>query len=90
MERSGMTCVEARQELEKVSSLVLTARRLLSTGALVDLAAIRQRVLTVCSSVEGMSREDAQSLREELAALVDRLDHLGIDLRDQLQRMHPH
>ena len=78
-----------RQEMEKVSSLVTTARRLLPTGALVDLEALRIRVLGLCMSIEGMSRDEAQSLLVEMTALVDRLDNLGIDLRGQLRRMTP-
>ena len=35
---------DAREELAKVSSLVLTARRLVAGGALVDLSALEERV----------------------------------------------
>lgn len=82
-----INAAETRQELEKVSSLVLAARRLLASGALVDLSAIQDRVGAVCDAVQGMPREDGQGLLDELLALIRRLDMLGADLKEQLDQM---
>ena len=78
---------EAREELAKVSSLVLTARRLVAGGALVDLSALEDRVRTVCDSVQRMPREEGQGLLDELQALIGRLDQLAGDLEDRLAQM---
>ena len=78
---------EAREELAKVSSLVLTARRLVAGGALVDLSALEDRVRTVCESVQRMPREDGQGLLDELQALISRLNQLAGDLEDRLSQM---
>ena len=79
---------EAREEIEKVSSLVLAARRLMATGALVDLFAIQERVAAICAAVESMPREDGQALMEDLTALIHRLDRLSSDITDQLFQMN--
>ena len=77
---------EAREELAKVSSLVLTARRLVAGGALVDLSALEDRVRTICETVQQMPREEGQELLEELQALIGRLDQLAGDLEDRLSQ----
>lgn len=78
---------DARAELEKVSSLVLAARRLMAKGSLVDLAAIQDRVAAICTAVEAMPVEDGRSLLGELSDLVRRLDSLGKDIVDQLRQI---
>ena len=78
---------QTREELAKVSSLVLTARRLVAGGALVDLSALEERVRTVCETVQQMEREDGQGLLDELQALIGRLNQLAGDLEDRLSQM---
>lgn len=78
---------EAREELAKVSSLVLTARRLVAGGALVDLSALEERVRIICESVQRMPREEGQGLLDELQALIGRLDQLAGDLEERLAQM---
>ncbi len=75
---------EAREELAKVSALVLTARRLVAGGTLVDLSALEDRVRTICDTVQQMPREDGQELLDELQALIGRLDQLARDLQERL------
>ena len=79
---------EAREEIEKVSSLVLAARRLMAKGALVDLFAIQERVAAICAAVDSMPREDGQALMEDLTGLIHRLDRLSSDISDQLFQMN--
>ena len=78
---------EAREELAKVSSLVLTARRLVAGGALVDLSALEERVRIICDTVQQMPREDGQELLDELQALIGRLDQLAGDLEERLSQL---
>ena len=73
-----------REELAKVSSLVLTARRLVASGALVDLSALEDRVRLICESVQRMKVEEGRALLEELKALIGRLDSLAADLEERL------
>jgi len=78
---------EAREELEKVSSLVLTARRLVAGGALVDLSALEERVRAICETVQRMPVEEGRSLLDELHALIGRLNQLAADLEDRLSQL---
>lgn len=78
---------EAREELAKVSSLVLTARRLVAGGALVDLSALEERVRLICDTVQQMPREEGQELLDELQALIGRLDQLAGDLEERLSQL---
>ena len=80
--------IEPREELAKVSSLVITARRLLATGTLVDLSAIEERVRGVVGAVEALPREDGRKLINDMTALMNKLDRLGEDLREQLTQIN--
>ncbi len=71
---------DAREELSKVSSLAMTARRLLAGGKLVDLSALEERVRAICDSVQSMPREDGQDLLEDMRALIKKLDQLSGEL----------
>ena len=74
---------QVRQELEKAASLVGTARRLLATGTMVDLAALEGKVRTICRGVVGLERDDGQSLRPDMEALISDLDLLATAIRDR-------
>jgi len=76
--------IQAREELSKVASLVLTARRLLASGTLVDLSAIEDRVRVVVDAVEAMPAEKGRELLDDMTALIDKLDRLGQELQEQL------
>ncbi|HLN24560.1 MAG TPA: hypothetical protein VK558_11300 [Patescibacteria group bacterium] len=76
--------VQAREELSKVASLVLTARRLLASGTLVDLSAIEDRVRVVVDTVEAMPAEDGRELLDDMTTLIDKLDRLSQELQEQL------
>ena len=82
-----------RQELEKAASLVETARRLLATGTMVDLAALEGKVRRICRGTLDLSREDGQSLRPQMETLIADLDLLAEALRERYdpdgQRLTP-
>jgi uncharacterized membrane-anchored protein len=78
---------EPREDLAKLSSLVLTARRLVASGALVDLSAIEDRVRQVCEAVQQMPIEEGRALLDELCALISRLEQLAADLEDRLGQL---
>lgn len=80
-------CPDTREELDKVSSLVLAARRLLASGTLVDLAAVEERVRAICGRVEVMPRDEGQSLLAAMEGLIARLDQLANDLEEHLRQI---
>jgi hypothetical protein len=71
-----------RAELEKATSLVGTARRLLATGTMVDLAALESRVRQICDGIAGLERETGQTLRPGVEALIADIDRLDSALRE--------
>jgi hypothetical protein len=70
-----------RQELEKAASLVGTARRLLATGTMVDLAALEGKVKVICRGVIDLGLETGKTLRPDMEALIADLDLLAADIR---------
>ena len=72
-----------RQELDKAMSLVGTARRLLATGTMVDLAALEGKVQTICRGVAELGREDGRGLCPDMEALISDLDLLAAAIRDR-------
>jgi hypothetical protein len=72
-----------RQELEKASSLVGTAWRLLATGTMVDLAALEGKVSRICREAMELGRADGQSLCSDMEALIADLDLLAAAIRDR-------
>lgn len=64
-------------EMQKVGSLVGTARRLLDAGTMVDLSALEGKVRLICDGTTAIARADAQRLRPDLERLIDDLDQLA-------------
>jgi hypothetical protein len=76
--------LEMREELAKISSLALTARRLIASGKLVDLSALEDRVRDACEAIQAMPREEGKDLVADMQALIGRLDQLTRDLQGRL------
>ena len=76
------------EDLARLASLVLAARRLLAGGTLVDLSAIEPRVRQVCEAVAGLPRDDGRTLVGELQSLIGKLDRLGEDIQDRLAHLY--
>lgn len=81
-----MSGVEAiTQDMHKVASLVATARRLVGTGAVVDLSALDEKVRHLCQQVEALEREQGRDLVPALEALIAQLDELAQDLEQRVR-----
>lgn len=70
-------------EMEKVASLVGTAKRLLASGAVVDLSALETKVRRLCRGAADLGRDQGQGLRPGMEALIGDLDQLAQALRDR-------
>lgn len=68
---------EIWEELEKAVSLVTSARRVVLTGARVDLAALEGKVRYVCTAAEGLQRGECKTMVSVMEALIDDLDGLA-------------
>lgn len=67
-------------EVEKVAAMLMTARRLLAGGTMVDLSALQGMVNGVCLQVAALPREQGRALLPGLESLRRGLDYLGDDL----------
>lgn len=74
-------------EVEKVAAMLMTARRLLAGGTMVDLSALQGMVSGVCEHVAALPSEQGQALLPGLESLRRGLDYLGDDLRTLHARM---
>lgn len=74
-------------QVEKVSAMLMTARRLLAGGTMVDLAALQGMVSGVCEQVAALPHEQGQELLPGLESLRRGLDYLGEDLRTLHHKM---
>jgi hypothetical protein len=72
-----------KTEMEKVASLVGTARRLLATGRVIDLSALEGKVRRICGGAIHLGNGEGKSLRPGMEALLDDLDRLAQALRDR-------
>lgn len=68
---------QVSQELEKASSMVMTAKRLLVTGTTIDLSALEGRIKGVCDQVVDLPRDLGQGLIPALEKLIADLDRLA-------------
>ena len=69
--------LEIWEELEKAVSLVTSARRVVDTGARVDLTALEGKVRHVCTAAESLKRGECKTMVPVMEALIDDLDHLA-------------
>ncbi len=67
-------------EVRKVISLVATARRLLASGAVVDLSALDDKVQRLCERAQALGREGGGAVVPALEDLIACLDDLAADL----------
>lgn len=79
-----MSVSGVREELDKAASLVLTARRLLATGTMVDLSALEGKVRAVCEEVATMTREDGRPLVPMMETLIGDLDRLEAAIQERV------
>lgn len=79
-----MSVAAVREELDKASSMVVTARRLLATGTMVDLSALEGKVRAICEEVSAMPREVGQPLLPVMESLIGDLDRLAAAINERV------
>lgn len=83
-EISMTAATEVREELDKAASLVLTARRLLATGTMVDLSALEGKVRVICERLGRMARDDGKVLVPAMESLIGDLDRLAAAIHERV------
>ncbi len=74
---------EFRPEVEKVTSLITTARRLLAEQKMVDLTALEGKVGTLCEAIRHVPAEESAAAKASLTAILEDLDRLAAELTAQ-------
>ena len=74
---------QIRRGLEEVVGAVLLARRKIGEGQLIDLSGLERRVDELCVLIQHQDKRDAQPLKPTLLSLIDDLNRLSEDLKDQ-------
>lgn len=80
---------QVREELDKAASLVLTARRLLTTGTMVDLSALEGKVRGICDRLVAMERDDGRPLLPAMEKLIGDLDRLAEAIHERVEPPFP-
>ncbi|WP_413205283.1 hypothetical protein [Rhodospirillum sp. A1_3_36] len=70
-------------ELEKVNSLIATAKRLVGEERAVDLSALEGKVSALCKAVTDLPRQDGRPFIPSLKSLITGLDELEAALHDR-------
>ncbi len=70
-------------EVERVSALIVAARRMLSEDKIADLAPIERRVEALCWKVRDISPDHRTPVLLALENMIDNLDHLAEELTEQ-------
>jgi hypothetical protein len=75
-----MNETDAREEMEKIYSVVATAKRLVGEGRLIDLSAMPARVQAICATISALPAEQGKLLAPLLERLISHLDDLAGEL----------
>jgi hypothetical protein len=70
-------------DLDKVESLVATARRILADGGMIDLSALEEKVEQLCLAAKEAPPEERERVVVALEKLIGGLDELAKELTKQ-------
>ena len=74
-------------EIEKVSEMVSSARRLLTEGKSVDLVALEHEVDDLCQAIHAKPPQNSREVRQALANIVNDLDSLEHEITEQHRQL---
>ena len=75
-------------EVDKLTSLVTTARRLLAEQKIVDLSALDGKVRALCDATRHVPPEDTAAVKAALTDIVEDLDRLEEELTAQNEEVN--
>lgn len=76
-----------KDELTRLTSVVMTARKLLAGGARLDLAVLEERVVRLCEDMATLPEGEGAKVLDDAKVLINRLDALETELREHLDRL---
>lgn len=85
-----MSPPDAAQQLGNANGLVSEARRRLSEGSAEDMAELAAAIETCCRNIQDLAPAEGQQLRPGLVGLMDELNRLETELKQQRDRLEEH
>ena len=76
-----------KDELTRLTSVVMTARKLLAGVARLDLAVLEERVVRLCEDMAALPEGEGAKVLDDAKVLINRLDALETELREHLDRL---
>lgn len=74
-------------EIEKVSSFIIAARRLLSDNRIVNVSTLEEKVIGLCDAVRDVSHDDRDHVLLAMENMIENLDRLAAELSGQNRTM---
>ena len=78
-----MSLETVKTELQKIDSVLVTARRLLAEGKSVDLSSIEDKVRTICALAEAVDESERPVFLEILERLMQELDAISEEIENK-------
>ncbi len=76
----------AINEMDKLGSVIMTARKLVASGAFVDLTAMGDRIQLFCEMTRTLARNDQRTVTKDMLALVKKLQALEDELKEHIEQ----
>ncbi|GHU03778.1 hypothetical protein FACS1894205_0900 [Alphaproteobacteria bacterium] len=88
-ESQGFSLRSAEEEIEKLGSVILTARKRIAAGSIVDLSAMGERIASFCEQARTLPETDRKKATESMGILLRKLQTLENELKDRLDSTFP-
>ena len=88
-EFQGFALRSAEEEIEKLGSVILTARKRIAAGSIVDLSAMGERIAFFCEQTKALPETDRKKATESIRTLLRKLQLLENELKDRLDPTFP-
>jgi hypothetical protein len=83
----GNNTNDMQHDIENVSDMIAVARRQLTKGKAIDLAALECEVDALCQAIHSNPPKNSRDVRQTLATIVNDLDALEHELNDQHRQL---
>ncbi|MGN0905069.1 MAG: hypothetical protein ACI4PW_07935 [Alphaproteobacteria bacterium] len=80
---------DIQTELEKASSLLTAASRLMREGRLVSIASLKRMVDSICRSADETGYAACRPLKASMASLIEEIDAFGKEMEHQYGFLKP-
>lgn len=76
----------AKDEMDKLGSVIMTARKLVASGSFVDLTAMGDRIALFCEMTQTLPKNEQRAVIKDMLVLVKKLQTLEDELKDHIEQ----